>query len=57
MDLLERLIGIFAEHGYVSVFIALLLCGAVLDGVALARTEVKRLAYLQTPATGHGPSI
>ncbi|ODV11228.1 MAG: alpha-amylase [Rhodanobacter sp. SCN 68-63] len=28
MDLLERLIGIFAEHGYVSVFIALLLCGA-----------------------------
>ncbi len=28
MDLLERLIGIFAEHGYASVFIALLLCGA-----------------------------
>ncbi|HEX5306103.1 MAG TPA: DedA family protein [Dyella sp.] len=28
MELLERLIGIFAEHGYASVFIALLLCGA-----------------------------
>lgn len=28
MDLLERLIGIFAEHGYASVFVALLLCGA-----------------------------
>ncbi|MEW5833781.1 MAG: DedA family protein [Lysobacterales bacterium 14-68-21] len=28
MNLLERLVGIFAEHGYLSVFIALLLCGA-----------------------------
>ena len=28
MALLERLIGIFADHGYVSVLIALLLCGA-----------------------------
>jgi glycosyltransferase involved in cell wall biosynthesis len=43
--------------GLVLLGVALLLCGAVLDGVALARTEVKRLAYLQTPATGHGPSI
>jgi membrane protein DedA with SNARE-associated domain len=28
MDLLERLITLFAEHAYASVFIALLLCGA-----------------------------
>lgn len=28
MDLLERLITIFAENGYVAVFLALLLCGA-----------------------------
>jgi len=28
MDLLERLITFFAEHGYVAVFMALLLCGA-----------------------------
>jgi membrane protein DedA with SNARE-associated domain len=28
MDLLERLITIFAENGYVGVFLALLLCGA-----------------------------
>lgn len=28
MDLLERLVGIFAEHGYASVLVALLLCGA-----------------------------
>jgi membrane protein DedA with SNARE-associated domain len=28
MDLLERLITVFAENGYVAVFIALLLCGA-----------------------------
>jgi membrane protein DedA with SNARE-associated domain len=28
MDLLERLITLFAENGYVAVFIALLLCGA-----------------------------
>ncbi|GAB2580291.1 DedA family protein [Dyella jejuensis] len=28
MELLERLIAVFAEHGYMAVFIALLLCGA-----------------------------
>lgn len=28
MDLLERLITVFAENGYVAVFIALMLCGA-----------------------------
>jgi membrane protein DedA with SNARE-associated domain len=28
MDLLERLVTIFAENGYIAVFIALLLCGA-----------------------------
>lgn len=28
MDLLERLIAFFAEHGYAAVFMALLLCGA-----------------------------
>jgi membrane protein DedA with SNARE-associated domain len=28
MDLLERLITFFAEHGYLAVFMALLLCGA-----------------------------
>ncbi len=28
MELLERLIGLFAEHGYLPVFVALLLCGA-----------------------------
>lgn len=28
MDLLERLITFFAEHGYIAVFMALLLCGA-----------------------------
>ncbi|MBE1160248.1 DedA family protein [Dyella acidiphila] len=28
MDLLERLIAVFADHGYAAVFIALMLCGA-----------------------------
>ena len=28
MDLLERLVTLFAENGYAAVFIALLLCGA-----------------------------
>ena len=28
MDLLERLIAVFAENGYVAVFVALMLCGA-----------------------------
>ena len=28
MDLLERLITIFAENGYLAVFIALMICGA-----------------------------
>ena len=43
--------------GLVLLGFALLLCGVVLDGIALARAEAKRLVYLQTPAIGRRPSL
>jgi membrane protein DedA with SNARE-associated domain len=50
MDLLERLITIFAENGYVAVFIALMICGAGLplpeDVTLVAGGVIAGLGYV-----------